>query len=107
MVETKLFSSKIQKNHKFISPNLIFFKHLIFLLLLNSVSLFLIGDSHQFGTYAGNILFNNALNTLLYGIRHMVRDHTDSETGNPLPPHGLLFPISSKGSFICIIPQTG
>ena len=27
--------------------------------------------------------------------------------GNPLPPHGLLFPISSKGSFICTIPQTG
>ena len=32
---------------------------------------------------------------------------SDSERGNPLPPHGLLFPISSKGSFICIIPQTG
>ena len=27
--------------------------------------------------------------------------------GNPLLPHGLLFLISSKGSFICIIPQTG
>ena len=26
---------------------------------------------------------------------------------NLLPPHGLLFPISSKGSFICTIPQTG
>ena len=25
--------------------------------------------------------------------------------GNPLPPHGLLFPISSKGSFICTIPD--
>ena len=37
----------------------------------------------------------------------MVKDHTDSERGNPLLPHGLLFPISSKGSFICIIPQTG
>ena len=23
-----------------------------------------------------------------------------------MPPHVLLFPISSKGSFICIIPQT-
>ena len=29
----------------------------------------------------------------------MVEDHSDSERGNPLPPHGLLFPISSKGSF--------
>ena len=43
----------------------------------------------------------------LYGVRHIVNDHSDSERGNPLPPHGLLFPISSKGSFICIIPQAG
>ena len=27
------------------------------------------------------------------------------ERGNPLPPHGLLFPIRSKGSFICTIPH--
>ena len=33
----------------------------------------------------------------------MVKDHSDSERGNPLPPHGLLFLISSKGYFICII----
>ena len=26
---------------------------------------------------------------------------------NPLPPHRLLFPINSNGSFICTIPQTG
>ena len=55
----------------------------------------------------GNVLFNDALNTFylrLYGVRHMVNDHSDSERGNPLPPHGLLFPISSKGSFICTIP---
>ena len=37
----------------------------------------------------------------------MVKDHSDSEKGNPLPPHRLLFPINSKGSFICTIPQTG
>ena len=33
----------------------------------------------------GNVLFNNALDTFyfwLYGIRHMVKDHTDSKTGN-------------------------
>ena len=30
----------------------------------------------------------------------MVKDHSDSERGNLLLPHGLLFPISSKGSFI-------
>ena len=34
----------------------------------------------------------------------MVKDHSDSERGNPLPPHRLLFPINSKGSFICTIP---
>ena len=57
----------------------------------------------------GNVLFNDALNTFylrLYGVRHMVKDHSDSEKGNPLPPHRLLFPINSKGSFICTIPQT-
>ena len=43
----------------------------------------------------------------LYDVRHMVKDHSESELGNPLPPHGLLFPISSKGSFICILPNTG
>ena len=39
-------------------------------------------------------LFNDALNTFylrLYGVTHMVMDHSDSETGNPLPPQGLLF----------------
>ena len=43
----------------------------------------------------------------LYGVRHMIKDHSDNEKENPLPPHRLLFPISSKGSFICTIPQTG
>ena len=58
----------------------------------------------------GNVLFNDTLNTFylwLYGVGHMVMDHSNSKRGNPLPPHGLLFPISSKGSFIYIIPQTG
>ena len=40
----------------------------------------------------------------LYGVGHMVTDHSDSERVNPLPPHGLLFPINIKGYFICIIP---
>ena len=59
----------------------------------------------------GNILFNDAPNTFwlwLYVVKNMVRNHSDSKMGNPLPPlHGLLFPISSNGSFICTIPQTG
>ena len=57
-----------------------------------------------------NVLFNDALNTFylrLYGVRHMVKDHSDSEKGNPLPAHMLLLSINSKGSFICTIPQTG
>ena len=57
-----------------------------------------------------NVLFNDALNTFylrLYGVRHMVKDHSDSEKGNPLPPHRLFLSINSKGSFICTIPQTG
>ena len=41
----------------------------------------------------------------IYGVGHMVKDHSDIERGNPLLPHGLLFPINSKGSFICTIPQ--
>ena len=60
------------------------------------------------GRKEGNVLFNNALNTFylrLYGVRHMVKDHSDSEKGNLLPPHRLLFPINSKGSFICTIPD--
>ena len=64
----------------------------------------------QEGRKEGNVLFNDALNTFylrLYGIRHMVKNHSDNERRNPLAPHGLLFPISSKGSFICIIPQIG
>ena len=44
-----------------------------------------------------NVLFNDALNTFhlrLYGVRHMVQNHSDRERENPLPPHGLVF-------FIC------
>ena len=47
------------------------------------------------GRNRGNYLFNDALNTFylrLYDVRHMVKDHSDSERGNPLTPlHGLLF----------------
>ena len=55
-------------------------------------------------------IYNDALNTFYlrsYGVRHMVKDHSDSERGNLLLPHGLPFPIDSKGPFICTIPQTG
>ena len=54
-------------------------------------------------------LFNDTLNTFnlqLYGIGSMVKNHSDGGSGNLLPPHGLLLPITSKGYFICTIPQT-
>ena len=58
-----------------------------------------------------NVLFNDALNTFylrLYNVSHIVKDHSDSERGNPLPLHGLLFPVSSKGYFYMHHPtQTG
>ena len=70
------------------------------------------GSEHNLCTLAiegreRNVLFNDALNTFylpLYGVRHMVKDHSDSDKGNPLPPHRLLLSINSKGSFICTIP---
>ena len=44
----------------------------------------------------------------LYVVGHMAKDHSDSERENVLPTlHELFFPISSNGSFICTIPQTG
>ena len=50
----------------------------------------------------GHVVFNDALNTFylrLYGVRHnMVKDQSDNERENP---------VSSKGYFMCIIPQTG
>ena len=58
-------------------------------------------DKWMDGRKEGNILFNDTLNTFylrLYGIRHTVKEHSDSERENLLPSHGLLFPISSKGS---------
>ena len=48
-----------------------------------------------------NVLFNDALNTFylrLHGVRLMVKDHSDSEKGNPLPPHRLLLSINSSGA---------
>ena len=49
-------------------------------------------------------LMTHSTHLWLYGIRHIAKNHSDSESGNPLPPlHGQLFVISSKGSFICTI----
>ena len=32
----------------------------------------------------------------IYGVRHMVNDHTDSQIGNPLPPHELLLRLAAR-----------
>ena len=56
----------------------------------------------------GNVLFNNPLKTFylrLYGVGHMEKDHSDSERGNPWSSPGLIFPISSKTSFICTMTE--
>ena len=38
----------------------------------------------------------------------MIKNHRQSQIGNPLPQlHRLIYLISSKDSFICIIPQKG
>ena len=63
-----------------------------------------VGNNHSLsssceGREEGKVLFNEALNTIylrLCGVGHMVKDHSYSKRGNPLLPHGLLFPISSK-----------
>ena len=56
----------------------------------------------------GSVLFKDTFNTFIYGymvLDHLVKDHSDTERGNLLLPHGLLFLISSQGSFICTIPD--
>ena len=67
---------------------------------------FMVTWRHTYGKGRQEMFYLTTHSThFIYG--YMVEDHSDSERGNPLPPHGLLFPIGSKGSFICTIPQTG
>ena len=58
-----------------------------------------------------HILFNNGLHKVylyLYGVIHMVKNHSHIEKGILLLPlHGLLFLISTKGSVISTTSQTG
>ena len=47
-------------------------------------------------------------NHFIYDFMTLCKNHLDSEKRNPLLPlHGLFFPISSKGSFMCFIPLNG
>ena len=47
---------------------------------------------------------------LIYGYmasdKNMVKNYSDTERGNPLPPHGLPFPISIKDLFLWITHTT-
>ena len=47
----------------------------------------------------GNVLFNDALNTFylrLYGVRHMVKDHSDSKRGNRCLHIGYSFRLAAS-----------
>ena len=55
----------------------------------------------MYGRKERNVLFNDALNTFylrLYRVGHniMVKDHSDRERGNPLPPHGYSFRLAAR-----------
>ena len=53
-------------------------------------------------------LFNNALNTFylwLYGVGHMVKDHSDIAREKPAATTLATLSNSSKDYFICIIPD--
>ena len=55
-----------------------------------------------------NALFNDALYSFylqLYGVGHMVKDHSAREETRCHHCMDYFFSISSKGSFICTIPQ--
>ena len=59
----------------------------------------------EIGRKKGNVLFNDTLNTFYIWL--YIVGHSNCERGKLLQTlHELLFPIS-KGSFICIITQTG
>ena len=66
---------------------------------------------HNLGMKEGNIIFNDTLNTFylrLYGIRHMVKDHSRLQERKPAA--GTTWTSLSdrnKGSFICTFPETG
>ena len=54
----------------------------------------------------GNVLFNDALNIFylrLYGVGHMLKDHLDSERGNPLPPQRFFYMSNRQDSTYHII----
>ena len=65
--------------------------------------------NHPFhnGRQKGNVSFNNALNTFLftlYGIRHIVKEYSDKERENLMPPlqaRDILYAPSHRQDSIC------
>ena len=59
-----------------------------------------LGENVQYHRKEGNVLFNGALNTFylrLYGVGHMVKDHSDSERGETLCRHmGYSFRLTAR-----------
>ena len=65
------------------SPSSIFYLILLLLFLLPIFLAF--WETNKVKKKEGNVWFNDALNTFylrLYGVRHMVEDHSDSDRGN-------------------------
>ena len=56
--------------------------------------LLIVQNAYNKGMNEGNVLLTHSTHHI-----HIVKDDS-FKRGNPIPPHGLLFPISSKGSFI-------
>ena len=56
------------------------------------------GSNHQYVAGRKEMFYLTTHSThfyiKLYGVGYMVKAHSASERGNPLPPHGLLFPIN-------------
>ena len=55
-------------------------------------------------------IFVNSLTLIVLAVRlncSQITSDSQREREKPVPTHGLLFPISSKGSYICTIPHTG
>ena len=46
---------------------------------------------------------SNTFYLRLYSVGHMVKDQSDSERVNQLPPHGIFFQINSKEGRKCFI----
>ena len=66
-----------------------------FILNINDECFFTAGDSNLNEQMCYLMSLSTHFILLLYDVRHMVKNHSDSERGNPLLPQRLLFLISN------------